>query len=170
DMTFNILNSINTNLYWSTGSSPTNFNSGGFETEQGTLNADFNKSFDWGLAYPVNLAFGVEHRQDRYEIVAGSPASYFFDPDTINPETGTPYPGGAQVFSGLEPSVAGKFGRHSNAAYAALEADLTDKLSGGIAGRYENYSDAGSTRSGKLSARYAFTDTFSMRATVSNGF
>ncbi|MCF5925421.1 TonB-dependent receptor, partial [Xanthomonas perforans] len=89
---------------------------------------------------------------------------------TINPETGTPYPGGAQVFSGLEPSVAGKFGRHSNAAYAALEADLTDKLSGGIAGRYENYSDAGSTRSGKLSARYAFTDTFSMRATVSNGF
>ncbi|AOY62039.1 TonB-dependent receptor [Xanthomonas citri pv. glycines] len=170
DMTFNILNSINTNLYWSTGSSPTNFNSGGFETEQGTLNADFNKSFDWGLAYPVNLAFGVEHRQDRYEIVAGSPASYFFDPDTINPETGSPYPGGAQVFSGLEPSVAGKFGRHSNAAYAALEADLTDKLSGGIAGRYENYSDAGSTRSGKLSARYAFTDTFSMRATVSNGF
>ncbi|MGD3669280.1 ferric enterobactin receptor, partial [Xanthomonas citri pv. citri] len=64
DMTFNILNSINTNLYWSTGSSLTNFNSGGFETEQGTLNADFNKSFDWGLAYPVNLAFGVEHRQD----------------------------------------------------------------------------------------------------------
>ncbi|WP_372382063.1 TonB-dependent receptor plug domain-containing protein [Xanthomonas sp. NCPPB 1068] len=170
DMSFNILDSINTNLYWTTGSSPTRFNSGGFETEQGVVNLDINKSFDWGLAYPVNVAFGAEHRQDRYEITAGSPDSYFFDPNTINPDTGAPYPGGAQVFSGLEPSVAGRFGRHSNAVYANLEADLTDKLSGGIAGRYEKYSDAGSTRSGKLSARYAFTDTFALRATVSNGF
>ncbi|PPV07329.1 ferric enterobactin receptor [Xanthomonas bromi] len=170
DMSFNILDSINTNLYWTTGSSPTSFNSGGFETEQGVVNLDINKSFDWGLAYPVNVAFGAEHRQDRYEITAGSPASYFFDPNTINPDTGASYPGGAQVFSGLEPSVAGRFGRHSNAVYANLEADLTDKLSGGIAGRFENYSDAGSTRSGKLSARYAFTDTFALRATVSNGF
>lgn len=167
DMNFNILNSINTNLYYTTGSSPTNFNSGGFETEQGTINLDVNKSFDWGLAYPVNVAFGAEHRQDRYQITAGSPASYFFDPNTINPDDGAPYPGGAQVFSGLEPSVAGKFGRHSNAVYANLEADITDKLSGGIAGRYENYSDAGSTRSGKLSARYAFSDTFSLRGTIS---
>ncbi|GAE59799.1 hypothetical protein XPN_1705, partial [Xanthomonas arboricola pv. pruni MAFF 301427] len=47
DMNFNILNSINTNLYYTTGSSPTNFNSGGFETEQGTINLDVNKSFDW---------------------------------------------------------------------------------------------------------------------------
>ncbi|NIK52661.1 TonB-dependent receptor plug domain-containing protein [Xanthomonas arboricola] len=170
DMTFNILNSINTNLYYTTGSSPTNFNSGGFETEQGTINLDVNKSFDWGLAYPVNVAFGAEHRQDRYQITAGSPESYFFDPNTINPDDGAPYPGGAQVFSGLEPTVAGKFGRHSNAVYANLEADITDKLSGGIAGRYENYSDAGSTRSGKLSARYAFSDTFSLRGTISNGF
>ncbi|WAT15839.1 TonB-dependent receptor plug domain-containing protein [Xanthomonas fragariae] len=170
DMTFNILNTINTNLYWTTGSSPTNFNSGGFETEQGTINLDVNKSFDWGLAYPINVAFGAEHRQDRYQITAGSPDSYFFDPNTINPDTSEPYPGGAQVFSGLEPSVAGKFGRHSNAVYANLEADITDKLSGGIAGRYENYSDAGSTRSGKVSARYAFSDTFSLRGTISNGF
>ncbi|MFO3703614.1 TonB-dependent receptor plug domain-containing protein [Xanthomonas codiaei] len=170
DMSFNILDSINTNLYWTTGSSPTRFNAGGFETEQGVVNLDINKSFDWGLAYPVNVAFGAEHRQDRYEITAGSPDSYFFDPSTINPDTGAPYPGGAQVFSGLEPSVAGRFGRHSNAVYANLEADLTDKLSGGIAGRFENYSDAGSTRSGKLSARYAFTDTFALRATLSNGF
>ncbi|MCD0259927.1 TonB-dependent receptor [Xanthomonas melonis] len=170
DMSFNILDSINTNLYWSTGSSPTDFNAGGFETEQGVVNLDINKSFDWGLAYPVNVAFGAEHRQDRYAITAGSPDSYFFDPATIDPSTGTPYPGGAQVFSGLEPSVAGKFGRHSNAVYANLEADLTDKLSGGIAGRFENYSDAGSTRSGKLSARYAFSDTFALRGTISNGF
>jgi iron complex outermembrane receptor protein len=51
-----------------------------------------------------------------------------------------------------------------------LETDVTSKLSAGLAGRYEHYSGAGSTRSGKLSARYQFTDTFALRATASNGF
>ena len=40
----------------------------------------------------------------------------------------------------------------------------------GIAGRYEHYSDFGDTTSGKLSARYAFTDKVALRGTVSTGF
>ncbi|MBD7920974.1 TonB-dependent receptor plug domain-containing protein [Xanthomonas bonasiae] len=170
DVTFNLLNTINTNLYWTTGASPTRFNAGGFRNRQGVLNADFSKSFDWGLAYPVNLAFGAEYRQDKYAVNAGSPDSYFFDPTTINPDTGSAYPGGSQVFPGLSPAVAGDFERHSKAVYADLEADLTEKLSGGLAARYEDYSDAGSTRSGKLSARYQLSDAFALRGTVSNGF
>ncbi|WP_420009239.1 TonB-dependent receptor plug domain-containing protein [Xanthomonas sacchari] len=170
DVTFDLRNTINTNLYWSTGASPTRFNAGGFRNEQNALNADFSKSLDWGLAYPVNLAFGAEYRQDKYAVVAGSPTSIYFDPNAINPETGAPYPGGSQVFPGLSPSVAGQFQRHSKAVYADLEADLSERLSGGVAARYEDYSDAGSTRSGKLSARYQLNDAFAVRGTISNGF
>ncbi|MCC4590909.1 TonB-dependent receptor [Xanthomonas campestris pv. cannae] len=170
DVTFDLRNTINTNLYWSTGASPTRFNAGGFRNEQNALNADFSKSLDWGLAYPVNLAFGAEYRQDKYAVVAGSPTSIYFDPNAINPETGAPYPGGSQVFPGLSPSVAGEFQRHSKAVYADLEADLSERLSGGVAARYEDYSDAGTTRSGKLSARYQLNDAFAVRGTISNGF
>ncbi len=170
DVTFDLLNTINTNLYWSTGSSPTRFNAGGFRAKQGVFNADVSKSFDWGLAYPVNLAFGAEYRQDKYMVVAGTPASYFFNQNTINPNTGRPYPGGSQVFPGLAPALAGDFERHSKAVYADLETNLTEKLSGGLAARYEDYSDAGATRSGKLSARYQINDAFALRGTVSNGF
>ncbi|MET7141211.1 TonB-dependent receptor [Xanthomonas sp. PPL139] len=170
DVTFDLRNTINTNLYWSTGASPTRFNAGGFRNEQNALNADFSKSLDWGLAYPVNLAFGAEYRQDKYAVVAGSPTSIYFDPNAINPETGAPYPGGSQVFPGLSPSVAGRFQRHSKAVYADLEADLSERLSGGVAARYEDYSDAGTTRSGKLSARYQLNDAFAVRGTLSNGF
>ncbi|WP_045770458.1 TonB-dependent receptor plug domain-containing protein [Xanthomonas albilineans] len=170
DVTFDLRHTINTNLYWSTGASPTQFNAGGFRTKQGVLNADASKSFDWGLAYPVNLAFGTEYRQDKYTVVAGSPNSYFFNPNTINPNTGRPYPGGSQVFPGLAPALAGDFQRHSKAVYADLETNLTEKLSGGLAARYEDYSEAGATRSGKLSARYQINDTFALRGTASNGF
>ncbi|MBO9881627.1 TonB-dependent receptor [Xanthomonas sp. D-109] len=170
DVTFDLRNTINTNLYWSTGASPTRFNAGSFRNEQNALNADFSKSLDWGLAYPVNLAFGAEYRQDKYAVVAGSPTSIYFDPNAINPETGAPYPGGSQVFPGLAPSVAGQFQRHSKAVYADLEADLSERLSGGVAARYEDYSDAGTTRSGKLSARYQLNDAFAVRGTISNGF
>ncbi|MCF5934579.1 TonB-dependent receptor, partial [Xanthomonas perforans] len=58
----------------------------------------------------------------------------------------------------------------SYALYADLEADFTDKFSAGLAGRYEDFSDFGSQASGKLSARYAFTDRIALRGTVSSGF
>ncbi len=51
-----------------------------------------------------------------------------------------------------------------------LEQDVSDRLSLGLAGRYEDYSDFGSTTSGKFSARYAFNDAVALRGTVSNGF
>ncbi|HET6396895.1 MAG TPA: TonB-dependent receptor, partial [Pseudoxanthomonas sp.] len=59
---------------------------------------------------------------------------------------------------------------HSHAVYAGLEADLTERFSAGIAGRYEDYSDFGNEASGKLSARYAFSDAVALRATVASGF
>jgi iron complex outermembrane receptor protein len=106
--------------------------------------------------------------RDGYGIDAGDPDSYYFDPHATY--SGGVYPGGSQVFPGVTPDIAGNWARHSKAAYADLETDLSSKLSAGIAARWEDYSDAGSTRSGKLSVRYQLTDSFALRGTASNGF
>ncbi|KLD65526.1 ferric enterobactin receptor [Luteibacter rhizovicinus DSM 16549] len=171
NLAFDIQNSVNTNLYYTTGSSPTYFNAGTFKNSQALANIDIGKDFAVGwLKNPLTLAFGAEYRKEKYQIDAGDPTSYFFDQNTFIPGTTTPYAGGSQVFPGLSPEAAGSFTRHSEALYVDLENDITDKFSAGVAGRYEHYSDAGSTRSGKISGRYQFTPEFALRGTISNGF
>lgn len=176
-MVFDIANSLNINQYYTTlaatgvGSSPTYFNAGNFVTKQDVANVDLSKEYAPSfLPNPVTVAFGAEYRKDYYNIGAGDPNSYFFNPATIDPVSGDVAPGGSQVFPGLSPAVAGNFQRHSEAAYVDFETDLTSKLSAGVAARYEDYSDSGSTRSGKVSLRYQLTDTFALRGTASNGF
>ncbi|AFC86980.1 outer membrane receptor for ferrienterochelin and colicins [Frateuria aurantia DSM 6220] len=157
-------NTLNVALYENTGSSPRNFYVGSFRDAQSVFNLDVSKDTDWGfLPNPVTVAFGASWMKDQYQMKAGDAASYYQDPN------GT-YAGGAQTFSGITPAEAGNFSRHSQAVYADLETDLTDRLSAGVAARYEHYSDAGATRSGKVSLRYQLTDTLALRGTVSNGF
>ena len=181
DTQFDIGNSLNINQYYTTlaatgvGYSPTYFNAGRFTTKQEVANVDISKEVTPSfLPNPVTVAFGAEYRRDYYGIHAGDPNSYFFDQNTIDPIPSSGVigvaPGGSQVFPGLSPQVAGNFQRHSEAAYVDFETDLTSKLSDGVAARYEDYSDSGATRSGKLSLRYQLTDTFALRSTASNGF
>ncbi len=146
-------NSINYSLG---AASPRRFYDGALEYTQNVLNADVSKALDIGLAYPATLSFGAEYRKEKWNQSPGALDSY----------TGS----GAQGFGGFTPVNAVHSDRDSYAAYVGLEADLTDKFSAGIAGRYEDYSDFGSEVSGKLSARYAFTDAVALRATVASGF
>ncbi len=150
---FNVGNSVNTSLG---ATSPTEFFAGRLENGQTTVNLDVNRAFDVGLAYPLTVAAGVEYRRDTYQITAGEPDSFFGS--------------GSQVFPGFRPSDATDQARHNWSGYVEFDADVTDKLSASFAARYEDYSDFGTTLSGKLSARYAFTDTVALRGTVSNGF
>lgn len=136
--------------------SPTSFYDGALEYTQNLLNADVTKTLDWGLAYPATLSFGAEYRREKWNQSPGDPGSY--------------NNGGAQGFQGFTPENSGHFDRDSYAAYVGLEADFNDKFSAGVAARYEDYSDFGSETSGKLSARYAFTDAVALRGTVASGF
>ncbi|MCR6625133.1 MAG: TonB-dependent receptor [Pseudoxanthomonas sp.] len=146
-------NSINYSLG---AASPHRFYDGALEYTQNVLNADVSKPLEIGLAYPATLSFGAEYRQEKWNQ----------SPGELNSYTGS----GAQGFAGFTPVNAVHSDRDSYAAYIGLEADLTEKFSAGIAGRYEDYSDFGSEVSGKLSARYAFTDAVALRATVASGF
>lgn len=152
-LAFHTQNSINYSLGVD---SPTRFYDGALEYTQNVVNADASKTLDWGLAYPATLSFGAEYRREKWNQSPGNPDSYTS--------------GGAQGFGGFTPTNAVHSDRDSYAVYAGLEADITEKFSAGVAGRYEDYSDFGSETSGKLSARYAFTDKVALRATVASGF
>ena len=161
---FEVKHSLNNSLGLDT---PTQFYAGALEVTQNVLNLDFNKQLDWGLAYPVTLAFGAEWRGEKFNESPGDYASYANG--GVPSANGSLLPG-AQVFAGFKPSDAGHYSRESYSGYVDLEADFTDKFSAGIAGRYESYSDFGDTGTGKLSLRYAFTDKVALRATASTGF
>jgi len=146
-------------------SSPTSFYDGALETTQNIANFDVSRQLDWGLAYPATLSFGVEARNEKWNQSPGEYGSY------ANAGLGVPGAGaGAQGFGGFAPEVSGAYDRDSHALYAGLEADFTDRFSGGVAARYEDYDDFGSQASGKVSARYAFSDAVALRGTVASGF
>lgn len=159
ELTFDIQNTLNRSLG---PTSPTEFYAGALEVRQHVLNLDFNKLLDWGLAYPLTLSWGAEWRGDVFEQSPGEPLSYALGPFANIP--------GSQVFAGFKPTDGGEFDRHNLSFYAALEGDLSERFSAGIAARHEDYSDFGTTSSGKLSARFAFTDQVALRGTVSTGF
>jgi iron complex outermembrane receptor protein len=165
ELTFDILNTLNRSLG---PTSPTQFYAGALEVRQHVLNFDLKTLLDVGMAYPLTLSYGVEWRGDVFEQSPGEPLSYA-NGGVIAPGQTAPAPG-AQVFSGFRPQNSGEFDRHNVSVYAGLEGDLTEKLSAGIAARYENYSDFGDTTTGKITARYAFTDAVALRGTVSTGF
>ncbi|MBY0564289.1 MAG: TonB-dependent receptor [Hyphomonadaceae bacterium] len=144
--------------------SPTSFNPGTLEQRETGVNLDFVYPWEVGLFEPVNVAFGLEWRDEAYTISAGDPASYASGP------TASIFGVGSDGFQGDSPAAAGEFSSDSAAAYVDAEATLTDRLTVGVAGRYEDYSAFGSTFDWKLSGRYEPVDGFAVRGTVSTGF
>ena len=164
-MEFTIENTLNRSLGPASG---TVFDAGGFDYDQLVFNFSGVRQYDIGnLASPLNVAAGIEARQENYKIFAGEPDSYRNGGVLLN---GAPTASGAQVFPGFRPENAGSEDRTAVGAYIDIEANLTDKLLGSVALRAEDYSDFGSNLSGKLAARYDFTDSFALRGSVQNGF
>ncbi|RZK00692.1 MAG: TonB-dependent receptor [Novosphingobium sp.] len=142
-------------------------------------NLDFSRTFDWGLAEPVTLAFGFEHRWERFENQAGEPDSYR-DGGYVIPRGTTPFqllfggqrPAASLVsFTGTTPADAFVLTRNNIAAYVDIGANLTKNWFVGLAGRVEHYSDSsGDTVSGKFSTRYELFPGFALRGGVNTGF
>ena len=141
--------------------SPTSFRPGKLTQEESSLNADFVMPIDAGL--PLNVAFGGEWRQETYKIAAGDPASIAAGPAFI-------FGVGSDGFQGFPTESAGSFDSDSYAAYLDVEADFTDRISGGAAVRFEDYDEFGTTFDWKLSGRIDVTDRFALRGTISTGF
>lgn len=161
DIDFGVKNTINPS-YGPT--SPTSFQAGGLTYDQLVFGLDASREFDVGLAGPLNVAWGVEARKETFQINAGETASYARG--TVSPSLAF----GSRGFTGFTPSNAIDVDRDAVGVYLDLEGKLTEKLTGSAAVRYEDYSDFGTNTSGKLSARYDFTDAFAIRGAASTGF
>ncbi|MCU0470098.1 MAG: TonB-dependent receptor [Arcicella sp.] len=155
------------------------FDAGKLWFAQNTFNLDFSRNYQkiGGFNY-INLAFGGEIRIERFQIMAGELNSYFGA--AVQRPTAPLTPGGAstgtvaaapgsQVFPGYQPSDATDRSRDNESLYADFEAEK-GRLLFGLAGRFENFSDFGSTLNGKATARLQITDGIALRGAVSTGF
>ena len=152
--------------------SPTEADAGGLSFDQTTFNFDVSRLFEYS-GRTMNLAFGGELRRDGYGIRAGAPVSYLHcldDPNSDKSACRPDAPPGIQVFPGYRPNDEAAASRTNTAAYTDLEWLFGGKFLVGVAGRFERYSDFGSTINGKLSSRYDFTPAFALRGSVNTGF
>lgn len=166
---FDVLNSNNVSMG---NASPTDFYAGTLRFDQTTFNLDLSRGLTLGLPEAVNVAFGAEYRRDGYGIEEGEEASYANGGVAIldGPQAGQLAAVGAQVFPGFRPSDAKDVSRHNWAGYVDVEITPVRGLLLNLAGRYEDYSDFGSTRDGKLAARFEPVPGFALRGAVGTGF
>jgi len=147
--------------------SKTTFDAGGFQHQQVVANFSGVNQYEIGLASPLNVAAGIEARQEFYDIFAGEPDSYRNGGVLL---AGAPTASGAQVFPGFRPANEVDADRTAVGVFVDFEANVTDALLVSAALRGESYSDFGETTTGKLAARYDFNDAFGIRGSIQNGF
>ena len=163
---FFINNTVNGNLA-GRDDTPRNFRPGSYIQSERSANIDVSIPVDVAaFSSPLNVAGGLEYRVEQFEIKNGGPNSFFINNDLA----AQGFSIGSNGFPGFKPQDAGKFDRNSFAAYVDFEADITDRFLAGVAVRFEDFSDFGTTTNAKLSARFSFTDAFAIRGAVSTGF
>lgn len=164
--TYTLANTINPSMGALNIDQPNNsFQAGSYIQLEKSFNADFSKGVDVGLNDPMNLAAGLEWRQESFEIISGEQASW-----EQGPLASQGFSVGSHGFAGFSPESQGINSRQSIAAYVDVEAYLTDDFLVGGALRYEDFSSFGNTTNYKLTAQYQLTDELSLRASHSTGF
>jgi iron complex outermembrane receptor protein len=161
---YRVTDSFNTSLGGL--NSPTAFDAGGLRSGQTSINFDAQRTLELGFG-DTSLAFGGEYRNENYRIIAGDIQSFVAGPFSAAPFGAAP---GAQVFPGFSPSTEIDESRDSYAAYIEVDTDISDSFTIQLAGRFEDYSDFGSTLNGKAAARFEPVEGIAVRGAISTGF
>ena len=165
------------NLSWGPNS-PHNMVIGDLQQEETNWNADFT--------YPmgdISLAFGTEWREEKYTMYEGQKEAWMAGPwgmvhtltyDSAGTGTMVNYgytaPGlAANGMPGTSPDAAGVWARQNTAFYADVEYELGDLLVQ-AAGRFEDFSDFGTTTNFKVAGRYSLGNLATFRGGYSTGF
>jgi iron complex outermembrane recepter protein len=164
---FKIVNTVNGNLASLQLDTPREFRPGSYVQSERNVNIDvsYPVAVD-AFASPLNIAGGLEYRVEQFEIQNGDKNSFFIDNDLAAQGFGI----GSNGFPGFKPEDAGVNSRDNFAAYIDLEADITDNFLVGVAVRFEDFTDFGTTTNAKLAGRLQITDGFALRASASTGF
>ncbi|WP_394173917.1 TonB-dependent receptor plug domain-containing protein [Thalassotalea litorea] len=159
---FNLKNTLNPSLGLTT---PTEFDTGKYIQLEKTINFDLSKGFDWGLYEPVNIAGGLEWREESFEIISGEESSW-----KAGPYADQGFNIGSHGFKGFGPESQGVNTRRNIAAYLDTEFYFSEAFMVGAALRWEDYDSFGSTFDYKLTGQFSITDDWSLRASHSTGF
>lgn len=159
---FYLYNTLNPSLGLDT---PVDFDTGQYIQLEKTFNFDLVKQLEVGLSEPVNLAGGLEFREESFEIIAGEEASW-----KAGPYAAQGFNVGSHGFAGFSPEAQGINTRRNWAAYVDSETYLTDDFLVGAALRFEDFNTFGSTTNYKLTLQYAITDDWQIRGSTSTGF
>ena len=155
---FVIKNTVNASLGRNT---PTEFDPGAY------IQKDLNLNLD--LTFPVSdqvfLAAGLEYRNEKYEVVQGQPESYQMGPLVFQG-----FSAASNGFSGFSDIAAGDWSRSNYAAYGDAELTPSDNWLLGLALRYENFSDFGSTLNYKAATNFSITEDLRLRGSFSTCF
>ncbi len=178
--------------------SQTSFKFGKLIQSEITGNLDLTYPLEAGFASPITLSGGMEYRREQYKATVGDAQSFNAGPFASQPLFTETAPGsgvfnrttrtdiingvptivnvtanqspGASGYGGTSPQAAGTFSQSNYSFYAGAETDITEALSLGLAGRYENYNTFGGVVVGKFNFLYRVSDAFSLRGTVGTGF
>jgi iron complex outermembrane receptor protein len=159
EVDFFIFNTVNASLGPDT---PTAFDPGLYAQDE--LNFNFDVSY--AINDTTNLAGGLEWRDEEFEIGLGQRESW-----EIGPLAAQGFSAASNGFPGFGPIAAGSWSRSNWALYGDLERTSADrKWTYGVAVRFEDFEDFGTTTNGKLSGRYQVSDRFQLRGSASTGF
>ncbi len=155
-MDYTLKNSLNPNAPLDDGGRAVrSFDTADLKQEEMRFNADFSKNLD---DYINNMVwtYGLEVRQ---EIYTQYPGSY---PARVG--------GGVSGMPGTKLADAGTYDSTSFAAYTDFEHGMTDDLFMQYALRFEQYTNFGSTLTGKLAGHYSWSPALALRGSLSTGF
>ncbi|HEX2250564.1 MAG TPA: TonB-dependent receptor, partial [Gemmatimonadales bacterium] len=127
------------------------------------------RALEVGLPAPLNLAFGVAFRRERYAIREGEPASYI-NGFHLDQDSADVAPAGSSVFPGFTPGDATDDNRTNVGVYADAETNISPQVLVNVASRFESYSDFGERLTGKAAIRFQPSQRLTLRAALGTGF
>ena len=153
-----IRNTVNASLGPET---PTSFDPGLYNQEE----VNFNVDLSYALSDVTNIAGGVEWRDESFEIGIGQLESF-----DIGPLADQGFSAASNGFPGFGDIAAGSWSRSNVALYGDVEFTPSDAWTVGLAARWEDFDDFGTTTNFKVASNYRFTDNFALRGSYSTGF
>ncbi len=144
---------------------PRNFDIGEYTQRETNFNIDVSWPIDVGAASDLNLAAGLEARNEEFEITSGERAAW-----EVGPYQQYGFAAGSNGFGGFNPATAGSWDRGNVAGYVDLEVNPTEAWRIGGAVRYEDFDGFGNTTNFKLATHLRLADSFALRASLGSGF
>ena len=146
---------------------PTEYFSRAYAEFDKVFNLDLSRPFDVGVfASPLNVALGLEYREEEFEIIAGEPNAYAVDERLVRQGFSV----GASGYQGIRPENAGSFSRGSFGAYLDFEANALENVLLNAASRYEHYEGIGDSLNGKFATRFDLLEFLALRGSINTSF